>query len=179
MSVNDETPDTKAAVAMQGPTQELDRRRFFNRLSLALSGVASVLVGVPVIGFLISPLLRDVPRIWRPVGALGDFKEGEIVEVTFEDSSALPWAGLTQKTAAWLSRQQGDEFVAFSVNCSHLGCPVRWEANAQLFMCPCHGGVYYKNGQVAAGPPPRGLTKYPVRIQSGNVEILTSAAPIT
>ncbi len=179
MSVNDETPDMKAAVAMQEPTQELDRRRFLNRLSLALSGVAAVLVGVPVIGFLISPLLREVPRIWRPVGALGDFKEGEIVEVTFEDSSALPWAGLTQKTAAWLSRQQGDKFVAFSVNCSHLGCPVRWEANAQLFMCPCHGGVYYKNGQVAAGPPPRGLTKYPVRIQSGNVEILTSAAPIT
>ena len=179
MSVNDETPDTKAAVAMQKPVQELYRRRFLNRLSLALSGVAAVLVGVPVIGFLISPLLRDVPRIWRPVGALGDFKEGEIVEVTFEDSSALPWAGLTQKTAAWLSRQQGDKFVAFSVNCSHLGCPVRWEANAQLFMCPCHGGVYYKNGQVAAGPPPRGLTKYPVRIQSGNVEILTSAAPIT
>lgn len=179
MSVNDETPDTKASVAMQEPTQEQDRRRFLNRLSLALSGVAAVLVGVPVIGFLISPLLREVPRIWRPVGALGDFKEGEIVEVTFEDSSALPWAGLTQKTAAWLSRQQGDKFVAFSVNCSHLGCPVRWEANAQLFMCPCHGGVYYKNGQVAAGPPPRDLTKYPVRIQSGNVEILTSAVPIT
>jgi len=179
MSVNDEMPDTKADVARQKPTQEPDRRRFLNRLSLVLSGVAAVLVGVPVIGFLISPLLREVPRIWRPVGTLDDFKEGDIVEVTFEDSSALPWAGLTQKTAAWLSRQQGDKFVAFSVNCSHLGCPVRWEANAQLFMCPCHGGVYYKNGQVAAGPPPRGLTKYPVRIQSGNVEILTTAAPIT
>ena len=112
MSVNDETPDTKAA-ATQKPTQELDRRRFLNRLSLVLSGVAAVLVGFPVIGFLISPLLREVPRIWRPVGALDDFKEGDIVEVMFEDSSALPWAGLTQKTAAWLSRQPGDKFVAF------------------------------------------------------------------
>ena len=45
-----------------------------------------------------------------------------------------------------------DEFVAFSVNCAHLGCPVRWLREAHLFMCPCHGGVYYEDGRVAAGP---------------------------
>ena len=179
MSVDDEKSDNKRAADNPESEQGLDRRRFLNRLSLALSGLAGVLVGIPIIGFLISPLLREVPRIWRPVGALNDFKEGDIVEVTFEDSSSLPWAGLTQKTAAWLYRETSDNFVAYSVNCSHLGCPVRWEADAGLFMCPCHGGVYYKNGQVAAGPPPRGLTKYPVRIQDGNVEIRTSETPIT
>ena len=63
MSVNDETSDTKQAAANQEPGQGIDRRGFFNRLSLALSGLAGVLVGVPVIGFLISPLLREVPRI--------------------------------------------------------------------------------------------------------------------
>ncbi|MGH9742715.1 MAG: ubiquinol-cytochrome c reductase iron-sulfur subunit [Candidatus Acidiferrum sp.] len=87
--------------------------------------------------------------------------------------------GLSSKTAAWLNRQGKDQFVAFSANCSHLGCPVRWEPQAKLFMCPCHGGVYYKNGSVAAGPPPKGLTQFPVRIQNGQVEILTSPAPIT
>jgi Rieske Fe-S protein len=24
-------------------------------------------------------------------------------------------------------------------------------------MCPCHGGVYYANGEHASGPPPRGM----------------------
>ena len=45
-------------------------------------------------------------------------------------------------------------------------------------MCPCHGGVYYKDGTVAAGPPPRPLTKYPVRVNGGRVEILTTPTPI-
>jgi menaquinol-cytochrome c reductase iron-sulfur subunit len=45
-------------------------------------------------------------------------------------------------------------------------------------MCPCHGGVYYKDGAVAAGPPPHALFQYQVRIRNGKVEILTSALPI-
>jgi len=156
-----------------------DRRRFLNWLSLALGGFASTLLGVPIVGFLIAPLFRQPPRLWRQVGAVEDFKVNEITEVSFDDTSALPWAGLSGKTAAWLYRQGPQDFVAYSANCSHLGCPVRWEAQARLFMCPCHGGVYYQNGSVAAGPPPRGLTRYPVRTQNGQVEILTSPAPIT
>jgi menaquinol-cytochrome c reductase iron-sulfur subunit len=60
-----------------------------------------------------------------------------------------------------------------------LGCPVRWLPDADLFMCPCHGGVYYKDGKVAAGPPPRPLVKYPVRLRNGQVEIRTSPLPIS
>jgi len=46
--------------------------------------------------------------------------------------------------------------------------------------CPCHGGVpISRTANVAAGPPPRGLAKYPVRVENGQVEILTSPAPIT
>jgi menaquinol-cytochrome c reductase iron-sulfur subunit len=51
-------------------------------------------------------------------------------------------------------------------------------ADANLFMCPCHGGVYYSDGQVAAGPPPRPLTQYKVRIQNGEVEIQTRPIPV-
>src|SRR5438034_1305821 len=48
-------------------------------------------------------------------------------------------------------------FQVFNVNCTHLGCPVNWQAEAKLFLCPCHGGVYYEDGTVAGGPPPRPL----------------------
>ena len=79
------------------------------------------------------------------------------VKVDFPDSSPLPWAGVVARTAAWLRREPDGTFVAFTVNCTHLGCPVRWLPDAGLFMCPCHGGVYYANGDRASGPPPRGL----------------------
>jgi menaquinol-cytochrome c reductase iron-sulfur subunit len=45
-------------------------------------------------------------------------------------------------------------------------------------MCPCHGGVYYADGTVAAGPPPHSLYQYPVRIRGNVIEIHTEALPI-
>ena len=47
----------------------------------------------------------------------------------------------------------------FTNFCTHLGCPVEWFPQSGLFMCPCHGGVYYEDGQHASGPPPEGLYK--------------------
>jgi menaquinol-cytochrome c reductase iron-sulfur subunit len=64
------------------------------------------------------------------------------------------------------------------VNCTHLGCPVQWFENAKLFLCPCHGGVYQADGSVAAGPPPKPLPQYPIRVQGGQVEIQTAPIPI-
>jgi menaquinol-cytochrome c reductase iron-sulfur subunit len=107
------------------------------------------------------------------------FKVGETASVTFQDSSPLSWAGPAANTAAWLRRTGDQQFVAFAVNCTHLGCPVRWIQTANLFMCPCHGGVYFADGKVAAGPPLKPLSEYPVRIQDGQVQIQTSAVPIT
>ena len=112
------------------------------------------------------------------MGNADTFNIGETVAVRFEDSAALEWAGVTARTAAWLRREDEDTFIAFSINCTHLGCPVRWLPKADLFMCPCHGGVYYKDGRVAAGPPPRPLVRYPVRVTAGRVEIQTSPIPI-
>jgi menaquinol-cytochrome c reductase iron-sulfur subunit len=155
-----------------------ERRRFLGRLSIALSVLAAALVGVPVVGFIIGPLIQTEQRVWRRVGAVNDFQIGQTVKVTFEDPSPMEWAGVTALTAAWLRRLDAERFVAFAINCAHLGCPVRWLPKAGLFMCPCHGGVYYADGSVAAGPPPRGLFKYPVRVRDGQVEILTSAVPI-
>ena len=107
------------------------------------------------------------------------FPIGTTVRVTFVDPSPLEWAGVTAKTAAWLRRLGAEEFVAFAMNCTHLGCPVRWLADARLFLCPCHGGVYNGDGSVAAGPPPKPLPRYPVRVRQGRVEILTSPLPVT
>jgi quinol---cytochrome c reductase iron-sulfur subunit, bacillus type len=155
-----------------------ERRAFLVKMSIALSALAGAVVGVPVIGFLLGPLLRNAPGTWRSVGRADGFAVGTTVRVSFLDPSPLAWAGVTARTAAWLRRKSETEFVAFAMNCTHLGCPVRWLESADLFMCPCHGGVYYADGEVAAGPPPRPLFKYPVRVREGLVEVLTSAVPL-
>jgi len=153
------------------------RRRFLTRLSIALGSIATAIVAIPAVGFLLG--LRKPPRVWRTVGAVNDFQIGSTVKVSFLDPSPLSWAGVTAQTAAWLRREGDQQFIAFSVDCTHLGCPVRWLPDANLFMCPCHGGVFYSNGTVASGPPPRPLTQYPVRVQDNQIQILTSPLPIT
>lgn len=170
--------ENEAKTAARGELLSPERRRFLSRLSIALSALAAVIVGVPVVGFIVGPVFQSEERTWRRVGAVTDFNVGQTVKVSFEDPSPMAWAGVTALTAAWLRRIDAEHFVAFTVNCAHLGCPVRWLPTAQLFMCPCHGGVYYADGSVAAGPPPRGLFKYPVRVRNGQVEILASAVPI-
>jgi menaquinol-cytochrome c reductase iron-sulfur subunit len=160
------------------PQELTARRRFLVRASVTLCGCAGAATVMPMGGFLVAPLLRPVPREWRAVGKVSDFKIGETTAVTFLDASPLPWAGVTAKTAAWLRRIGADRFAAFSVNCAHLGCPVRWLPDAQLFMCPCHGGVYYADGRVAAGPPPHALPQYQARINGDVVEIHTEPIPI-
>ena len=162
------------------PSEDLDdRRSFYARLCLGLSGVIGALITLPGLGFVLAPIFARTPPKWRSVGKVDDFKEGATVLVDFEDPSPEAWAGVTAKTAAWLRRVDDSEFIAFSINCRHLGCPVRWIDSANLFMCPCHGGVYYRDGDVAGGPPPEPLARYPVRVRKGEVEIQTTEVPLT
>ncbi len=162
----------------EGPVDE-GRRRVLSLLAAGCGAVGAALVGVPILGFLLAPLFRRTPEVWRAVGAVDAFREGSTVEVAFLDASPVVWAGVTAKTGAWLRRNPDGSFVAFALNCTHLGCPVRWLDEAALFMCPCHGGVYYRDGTVAAGPPPKPLTRYPVRVRGGQVEVRADAVPIT
>ena len=174
---SEHSSDDSSAAAKSG-RKARTRRELLSLVSVGLGGIAATIVAIPVVGALVAPLVRPQPAEWRAVGAVDSFKVGETTDVTFLDSSPLAWAGPAANTAAWLRRVSDQQFQAFAINCTHLGCPVRWLQQADLFMCPCHGGVYYKDGSVAAGPPPKPLFVYPVRIRNGQVEIQTSAVPI-
>ena len=175
--------DSPAAAATHGEAsvaspELVARRRFLARVSVGLGAVGGVALTAPLVGFVVAPLGRAVPLVFRSVGKVSDFKIGETVEVTFVDTSPLPWAGVTANTGAWLRRVSEDKFVAFAINCAHLGCPVRWLPDARLFMCPCHGGVYYEDGSVAAGPPPHALSHYIVRVEGDDVQIRAEPIPM-
>jgi menaquinol-cytochrome c reductase iron-sulfur subunit len=171
-----ETAGRGEAAVASDLTPDGTRRSFLTAVGLACGALATALVAVPSAYFLLG--LRQSPRVWRSLGRVDDFKIGTTVEVAFADPSPLPWAGVTAQTAAWLRRESETSFKAFAINCTHLGCPVRWLPEADLFMCPCHGGVFYGDGRVASGPPGRPLFTYPVRVRAGIVEIETSPLPI-
>lgn len=156
-----------------------DRRKFLNRIIGSVGGIVGVFLALPLVSSMLDPLLRKTRKEWRKVGSPGDFAVGSTTLVTFEDAAPYEWSKSISKTAAYLRRVKENEFIAFSVNCAHLGCPVRWVESSELFLCPCHGGVYYKDGSRASGPPVKGLSQYPVRISGDKIEIKTEAIPIT
>jgi menaquinol-cytochrome c reductase iron-sulfur subunit len=155
-----------------------ERRTFVTRAGLAFGALATLVLGVPIIGFLLWPVRRDAPDAWRPVGSIDDFEVGATVLVTFVDPDPLPWAGFTAESAAYVRRETPDTFLAFSIYCTHTGCPVHWLEGAQLFYCPCHAGTFSRLGSVAAGPPPRPLERHEVRLRNGQVEIRTRRIPL-
>jgi menaquinol-cytochrome c reductase iron-sulfur subunit len=177
-SVNQATTDHSLPEQPLAP-EEISRRRFLEKLCVGLGSLCAVIIGIPLVGFVVAPIFRRTTGKWLSVGKITDFEIGKTVSVTFVDPSPLPWAGITAKSALWMRRMNDDQFIAFSVNCTHLGCPVRWLADAELFMCPCHGGVFYADGTVAAGPPPKSLIRYDVRTANGEVQIKTMALPVT
>src|SRR6185312_1480588 len=95
------------------------RRRFLSRLSLGLSSLAGAVVAVPIVAYLLSPLINPAPRVWRDVGRVDDFKVGETREVAVDEPSSLAWAGQTALTAVWVRRLSEDVFSAYAVNCTH------------------------------------------------------------
>ena len=53
---------------------------------------------------------------------------------------------------------------------------MRWFPQSALFLCPCHGGAYYADGSLAAGPPPRGLFEHRYKIEDGTLHPRGTAA---
>lgn len=155
----------------------MDRRRFLSRVTIGLSGAIAALVGAPIVGYLIAPLFAKEQDTYVPVGDLAKFQAGTTTLVQFDDPSPLAWAGQTAKTALWVRCVAPDSFQVFNVNCTHLGCPVDWRANAKLFLCPCHGGVFYEDGSVAGGPPPRPLFERAWRVEGGKLTVKTQRLP--
>src|SRR5947199_6923189 len=153
------------------------RRGFLFKLGLALNVVGAALVGIPVIGFITAPMRRSGGQSWIQVGSVANFPEGETRLAIYRNPVSVEWDGATANTACWVRHVQGDRFQVFAVNCTHLGCPVRWFAQSRLFMCPCHGGAYYEDGSRASGPPPRGLFEYDYEIRQGQLWVRGGQLP--
>jgi len=174
-------PDIVTA-SQQASDQEsravVSRRWLLLSAGAALNGIVGLALAVPVLRYLLAPVRRDDSyKSWVSLGDLGKFPVGETRLASYSNPFRRGWDGETDNVACWVRREGANQFTVFAVNCAHLGCPVRWFPQSQLFMCPCHGGVYYADGARASGPPERGLFTYDYKIAGGQLQINAGQMP--
>jgi menaquinol-cytochrome c reductase iron-sulfur subunit len=157
--------------------ESTSRRTFLLRLAVFLNAIAITVFVIPVVGYILSPARKIAWQRWIPIGDLTDFPEHETRLAEYVNPFKKPWDGETSKIPCWVRRESGDNFTVFAINCTHLGCPVRWFAESGLFMCPCHGGVYYADGREASGPPPRPLFRYKHKVEGGRLWVRAGELP--
>jgi Rieske Fe-S protein len=156
----------------------MTRRGLFMKLGILFNGVVATALAVPMVRYLFASATRASHALpWVSLGRINEFPEGETRLATFRNPIVTPTDGKTADTACWVRRVEGEQFQVFAVNCAHLGCPVRWFPQAGLFMCPCHGGAYYRDGSRASGPPERGLFEYPFKVNDGVLTIQAGELP--
>jgi menaquinol-cytochrome c reductase iron-sulfur subunit len=169
------TADRGVPGAFEGET--VTRRGLFTGGALAAGGVASAAFALPSLGFALGPLFErtETPR-FQDVGKVRDFNtQGYIPRViTLVDDT-----GEAGKTTVYIRQfdpvrdrdDLGQPYIAISTRCMHLGCPVRYVAASERFICPCHGGVYEFDGSVGGGPPVRPLDRFETKVVQGRVQV--------
>jgi Rieske Fe-S protein len=156
----------------------VSRRWLLLKVGAMFNAVVGVAIAVPVVKYLLSPVKPDdAYKSWVSLGIVDTFPVGETRLAKFTNPVSLAWDGETNRVACWVRRIAEQEFQVFAINCAHLGCPVRWFPQSQLFMCPCHGGAYYADGSRASGPPERGLFTYDAKIVDGKLQINAGQMP--
>jgi Rieske Fe-S protein len=162
--------------------EAFSRRGMFMKLGVVLNAAVGALLAVPIVRYLLSPVIRKRRsgyESWLSIGSLDRFPEGQTRLATYRNPGANPSDGETANVPCWVRHVGGGTFQVFAINCAHLGCPVRWFPQSGLFMCPCHGGVYYSDGSRASGPPERGLFEYAWKVDQGMLLIQAGEMPTT
>ncbi len=90
------------------------------------------------------------------------------IDLNSDKYSTLGLAGAFVKEGAVIIINTGEGFVALSNICTHQGCVVSYDSEANKLPCPCHGSVFSTSGSVLEGPADSPLKKYEVT-QEGDI----------
>lgn len=155
----------------------VSRRFALNVLIGVGTTAAAAVVGIPVLATGLSPALGPIGENWQPVGPLAAFPPGAVtpaqVPVPRDD-----WTKGLRAKAVYVWRTGSEEAVVYSRNCTDASCPVVFDAGSDCFLCPCHGGIFLKDGTPIHGPPPRPLDRYATRVRAGVLEIDLNSLPL-
>lgn len=158
----------------------IDRRRILRALVGGGSVVVTGILGIPALLCALSPSLkRRSGNAWRSAGPLDDFTLGKVEPAVVEVQRG-DWAKSLDTKTVYVWRRSEDEVIVYSRNCTDLSCPVNFDPGSECFFCPCHGGIFGKDGRPMAGPPKVPLYRYANRVRDGELEIdLHSLPPMT
>ena len=140
------------------------RRQVLVRATGLGAGAIGVMLSIPALGFLLSPLFTQRRTYWVRVGPIDDIP----VDVPTVRYAMLPneqgWDTPPSKRVVYVVRKADGSTLALSNICSHMQCDVHWDQRLNQFLCPCHGGLYDRYGTNIGGPPPQPLPQWISRI---------------
>ncbi len=147
--------ETKSAETSQVKAP-VTRRDFFNEIAgcaLAIAGLGAAAVTVEYS----SPnVLFEPPTTFR-AGTLDDYPVNSVTYI--------------QDQQVYIVRTEKGVW-AMSAVCTHLGCITQWKPESNQIACPCHGSKFERDGKVQAGPAPRALPRFAIRLTAdGALEV--------
>lgn len=130
----------------------------------AMMGTISAALGIPALGYLFVPAREKKQGGWIEAADISKLTVNQPEQVIFQRVRRDGWKVVSEKTAAWVVKTGEQQVVAFSPVCTHLGCAVSWNPGDKTFACPCHTSSFSPDGKVMAGPAPRALDRFDVRV---------------
>lgn len=88
-----------------------------------------------------------------------------------------PPGGAPQHVSAgrfWLVHEE-DGISALHSSCTHLDCLFTWDKDKGMFVCPCHGSEFARDGSLLKGPATRSLDRFPVSLVADDSGLIRAA----
>ncbi len=136
---------------------------------MGMMGAISAALGIPALGYLMVPARAKKQQNWIEAADLTKLMVNQPEQILFQRVRRDGWKTVTEKAAAWVVKTGEQQVVAFSPVCTHLGCAVSWNTGDKTFACPCHTSSFSPDGKVIAGPAPRALDRFDVKVENGKV----------
>ena len=107
------------------------------------------------------------------VTPLDAVKENAVIPFTYPDADS-PAVLLRLKGAAQGGIGPGSSIVAFSILCTHKGCPVSYRPEHKLLICPCHWSTFdpVKGGQMVIGQGSQALPQIELRVKDNVIQAI-------
>lgn len=155
------------------PPHDVSRSDFVKIVMSFLGTVMTGIIGIPAIGYLVSPATRKAESdAWIALGPLENYPIGVPTPFNFTRSTINGWEKTVNSYGVYIIRQDESQVRVFSNICTHLSCRVTWYNDLQHYVSPCHDGHFDIVGMVLSGPPPRPLDEFETKIEASNLYIL-------
>jgi Rieske Fe-S protein len=128
---------------------------------------------VPAIMYIVGPALKkQQTQEWIQLGPIAKIELGTPTLFKFKTQRQSGWITNEEEISLYVYSEDGREYIALSNVCTHLGCRIRWIDEQDEFFCPCHNAIFDKQGNVVAGPPPRPLDRFQVKVENDQLYVL-------